>query len=104
MGKGEDVPYENVVLPVFDQPEPELPRERSKKEQDDDVNKIQYQRYKPQKRAQCEECVLEHIAGERKGINDASYIRTHGTGKLYLCFQHATAHRDRDQLNGDGKQ
>lgn len=94
-----DPPFEDTVLPVFDQPEPEPERVKSKKEQDDDLNKIVYRRHKGAKRILCDPCIGEHRTGQRPGINDGSYLRTHAGNQTALCFFHKQEAEHRDKLN-----
>lgn len=102
-GKKLDPPFEDTVFPIFEQPEPEPVRVKSRKEQDDAANKIVYRRYRPTRRVQCDPCVSAVVIKEQTGINDASYVRTQGSSEQYLCFLHTQEAKHRDQLNPYGQ-
>lgn len=95
--------WTDVVLPLFDQPEPVEPKARSKK-QDDDATKVKWSRRpKNAKRVPCEDCSVEHPKGLRMGIGMASYIRSEGGVEKYLCFTHRAEYGFREDLRS-GKQ
>jgi hypothetical protein len=95
-------PFEDTVLPLFEQPDLPVEPERTKKQQDDDENKLQYRRYRGAKRVLCEPCTSAQQAGEQPGINDASYVRQHGREEQWLCFRHKQEREHRDKLHGAG--
>jgi len=92
--------WEDIVLPIFEQPEESKPRERSKKQQDDDT-KISYRRQsRTSKGVPCQDCAEENQAGGGAGITNASYVRIEGTTQRLLCYRHKSDWHNRDLLNG----
>lgn len=89
--------WEDVVLPLFDQPEAKVPRARSRKEQDDDANKISYRRFKGAPRA-CADCFDECQAGTRFTFGTAAFIRIEGQAERPLCFEHRALWGEREAL------
>lgn len=95
--------WTDEVLPIFEQPEPEKPRERSKK-QDDDAKQVKWRRRpKGARQVACQDCVVEHTKGMREGIGQASYIRIEGIEEKYLCFHHKAEYTHREDLQRGGK-
>lgn len=92
--------WEDIVLPIFEQPEEVKPRERSKKQQDDDT-KIAYRRQgRTSKGVPCQDCSENNQGGGGQGITNASYVRTEGTTQRFLCYRHKAERHNRDLLNG----
>lgn len=91
--------WEDVVLPLFDQPEPVKARERSKK-QDDDERRVRYQRYKGA-RTPCKDCTDAMHGGNGKGITNAIYVRTEGDDKRYLCSRCKAERENAELLRND---
>lgn len=86
--------WEDIVLPLFDQPGTTTPRVRSRKEQDDAANKIIYSRYKGPA-IPCRDCVLDR--DNRTGISTASWLRRHGPDERVLCYHHKAEYLAREQ-------
>lgn len=80
------------VLPIFDQPEPEAPKVRSKKQDADALTVKWRRRPKTAMRIPCQDCTEERAKAQRDGINMASYIRIEGTAERYLCLHHRAEH------------
>lgn len=89
--------FEDVVLPIFEQPEPPVALERSKKQEDDD-KKIKYKRINAARRPHCDVCVNEQRRGERPDIRVCSYERIYGGISKFLCFYHAVEARHADGI------
>lgn len=93
--------WEDVVLPLFDQPEPEKPRERSKK-QDDDERRVRYQRYKGA-RTPCRDCTDGMQDGTARGVTNSIWVRSEGADRRYLCSRHKAERENTELLrNGQG--
>lgn len=90
--------FEDMVLPGFDQPVQEK-KTRSKKQQAEDLRVI-YTRHAASPRAKCNPCVTAMIAGEKAGVNVASYQRAAPEGLTFLCFRHTQEQRHLDTLAG----
>lgn len=96
--------WEDVVLPIFEQPEEVKPRERSKKQDDDDL-KISYRRQsRTSKGVPCQDCAEGNHAGAGHGIVNASYVRHQGGTQRYLCYRHKSEWQNREMLSRDGAQ
>lgn len=89
--------WDDVVLPLFEQPDVPPPRERSGKQKDDDA-KLVYRRYGSTARTSCQDCVEGGTATGRHGILNATYVRIHGDDKRYLCTQHRAERGNNEQL------
>ena len=90
-------PQEWEDVPLFGEapPAPAV-RQRSKKDDDDDT-KVRYRRRpKTARQTSCQDCVVEHTAGQRTGIGTASYVRIEGFVELYLCFAHKAEYEHRE--------
>lgn len=95
--------WTDVVLPLFEQPEPVKPKERSKK-QDADAKAVKWRRRpKNARQVPCHDCSEEHPKGLREGIGTASYIRIEGTEERYLCFHHRAEYGFREDLQRGGQ-
>lgn len=93
--------WTDVVLPLFEQPEEVKPRERSKK-QDDDDRKIAYRRQsRTSKGVPCQDCAEGNQAGSGHGIVNASYIRHQGGQQRALCYRHKAEWQNREMLSGE---
>lgn len=83
-------PYD---VPLFGEPDPpKTERIRSRREQDDAVNKVSYIRYKGSEKRLCQDCYEE---GEAYG---AAYLRVHGQDQRPLCFRHRALRGEREAL------
>ena len=91
--------WEDIVLPIFAQPEPEPLRNQTRKEVEDNA-KISWRRYKSARRILCDHCTDAHHKGETPSIMDASWMRVIGNVTVYLCYRHTAEARHRDQLDG----
>lgn len=89
--------FEDIVLPIFDQPEAPVVVERSKKQQDDD-GKIKYKRIASVKRPHCDVCVNEQRSGKRPDIRQCSYERLHKGVSTFLCYYHTVEARHADGI------
>jgi hypothetical protein len=95
--------WTDVVLPLFEQPEPEKPKPRSKK-QDDDAKQVKWRRRpKGARQVPCHDCSTEQQKGQREGIGTASYIRIEGSAERYLCFQHRAEYGFAEDLQRGSK-
>jgi hypothetical protein len=91
--------WEDVVLPIFDQPEPDQPRERSKK-QDDDERRVRYQRYKGA-RTPCRDCTDARQDGGIAGVTNSTWVRSEGEDRRYLCSRHKVERENEELLRGN---
>lgn len=90
--------WEDVVLPIFDQPEPVAPKQQSKK-QEDDAKQVKWRRRpRTARQVPCEVCVKEHPQGLREGVGTASYIRSEGTTEQWVCYHHHAEMLHREEL------
>lgn len=89
--------FTDVVLPLFDQPEAPARRVKSRKEQDDDANKIIWRRFKVSG-VQCQDCVEDRA--NRTGIGAATWIRTQGKDQRALCYQHRAEYLLQESRDG----
>jgi hypothetical protein len=84
--------WEDIVLPIFEQPE-EVPVRQQSKKQQADAKAVQWRRRpRTARQAPCEDCVEEKAKGLREGIEPASYIRNEGRSERWVCHRH---HADR---------
>ena len=95
--------WEDVPLPIFgDGPLPEKQtRQRSKKDEDDEANKLTYRSYKGASR-QCDDCRDEVNAGKKYTFARAVFIRIHRGDQRHLCYEHKALRVEAEALGNSG--
>jgi hypothetical protein len=94
--KGTPQEWEDVALPGLEQLPMKQVREKSKKDEDDDANKIRYRRYRGARSIVCHDCAYESSVEmyAALGPRSATHIRIHHGMERYLCSAHAAHRRD----------
>lgn len=90
---------DDTVLPIFEQPAPAVPVQRSKK-QEAEAKQVRYTRHAASPRSNCTVCLHELQQDRRTGVNVASYVRHAPDGDRFLCFLHKQEALHQDQLAG----
>lgn len=91
--------WEDVPLPIpglEDAPVKQV-RQRSKKDEDDDANKLSYRTYKGTSR-QCDDCRDEVNREERFTFGRAIVLRIKGGDQRYLCYEHKALRMEAEAL------